>query len=289
MDSGEELQKLIETGLEIKNEISKLHENWPISFEHPNQNIRYHQTEQSFKAVVDKVLMKIRRWYNQIMIDVLPLTLYDKDYLYKLFKKTESAAYMQSFYIRLKGDHWIEEIHDSNIDLLKYDFPYSIDETIKLLESAPNVVKSSFALIPAKKLQIEPHTAFILMWMNKAIPELDDISNTIKDVFKQFGIKAERSDDVEHSDKITDLILSKISSAEFIIADLTGERPNVYYEIGYAHAIGKRPILFRKSGTHLHFDLSVHNIPEYANITELKQKLIKRIEAMLGRETNEFK
>lgn len=284
MDSRETLQLLIDTGLQIKNEIIKLHETWPISAEHPDQNIRYHQTDISFKADVDKIVLKIRRWYNQIMIDVLPLTLYDRDYLYKLFKKTESAAYLKSFYLRLKGEHWIEETHDTSINIIRHEFPFCIDETIKLLESTPNVVKSSIALLPSKKLQIEPHTAFIIMRMDKTIPELEDISNTIKDVCQQFGIKAERADDVEHSDKITDLILSKISSAEFIIADLSGERPNVYYEIGYAHAIGKRPILYRKGGTNLHFDLSVHNVPEYSNITELKKMLTIRFEAILGKE-----
>lgn len=31
------------------------------------------------------------------------------------------------------------------------------------------------------------------------------------------------------------------------------------------------------------FDLSVHNVPEYKNITELKELLTKRFEAILGR------
>lgn len=126
-------------------------------------------------------------------------------------------------------------------------------------------------------------TAFVLMAMDPNIYELEDVYHTIKDVCASFGINAYRADEIEHQDRITDMILSEIESCEFLIADLSYERPNVYYEIGYAHALDKRPILYRRTGTRLHFDLAVHNVPEYKNVTELKELLNKRFEAILGR------
>jgi hypothetical protein len=130
---------------------------------------------------------------------------------------------------------------------------------------------------------VNKNTAFIMMPIDPTNHELEDVNNTIKDVCRLFQLTALRADEIQHQESITDVVLRHIRESEFLIADLSYERPNVYYEIGYAHALGKRPILYRKTSTKLHFDLLVHNVPEYKNMSDLKEQMTARFEAILGR------
>jgi nucleoside 2-deoxyribosyltransferase len=162
----------------------------------------------------------------------------------------------------------------------------NVRDLLNDLATAHGIPAPSTAPIPSQEIPERAsnrNTAFIVMAMDPNDHSLTDVCNTIKEACKEFGIEAYRADDIEHQDRITDKVLEHIASAEFIIADLTYERQNVYYEIGYAHALRKRPILVRKAGTTLHFDLSVHNAPEYRNNTDLRAILLKRFEAILGR------
>jgi nucleoside 2-deoxyribosyltransferase len=119
--------------------------------------------------------------------------------------------------------------------------------------------------------------------MDKSQLELTDVVDTVKQVFEQFEIEAVRADDIEHEGMITTRILGEIETAEFLLADLTGERPNVYYEVGYAHALKRRVILFRKTGTGLHFDLAGYNCPEYENLRDFREMLTRRLEHATNR------
>lgn len=165
--------------------------------------------------------------------------------------------------------------------------PTHIIGTVLNLPTAHGLMWPTNSIAPSEGIDrksVKINTAFVLMAIDPSKPELVDVYAAIKDICKEFGITAYRADEIQHQDRITDRILQEIETCEYLIADLSYERPNVYYEVGYAHAMNKKPILYRRSDTRLHFDLQVHNVPEYKNATELRDHLRLRFSAILGRD-----
>ena len=117
--------------------------------------------------------------------------------------------------------------------------------------------------------------------------ELVDVLEAIKSGAKECSITAERIDDDERNERITDRILEAIRKAQFVIVDLTNERPNVYFEAGYAHALGKVPIYVARAGTHRHFDIQDYPIIMFRNMKELREGIAKRLMALITRQTKE--
>ncbi len=126
----------------------------------------------------------------------------------------------------------------------------------------------------------QPNYAFVMMAMSTADPSIVDVHEAIKRACGSIGIVAERGDDSEFTGPITQKILGSIRISEFVIADLTHERPNVYYEVGYADALGKSVILVAREGTNVHFDLQGMKILYYPNLHHLEEKLKRVIGAL---------
>jgi hypothetical protein len=99
------------------------------------------------------------------------------------------------------------------------------------------------------------------------------VYRAIKDECRKLKLNAIRVDDKVGSGLIIKDILTLIEQAEFLICDLTQERPNVYYELGYAHAagnLGSNILLLAKQGTTLHFDISPLRVHFYRNPSHVR-------------------
>lgn len=118
-----------------------------------------------------------------------------------------------------------------------------------------------------------------------------DISSDISDAFQairrsceKVSLDAFRIDDQVGSGPIPNRILREIEEAEFLVFDLSVERPNVYYELGYAHGVGNRAediLLIAKLGTNIHFDIAHLNIHFYQSTTELERDLPEKFRKMI--------
>ncbi len=64
-----------------------------------------------------------------------------------------------------------------------------------------------------------------------------------------------RLDESRPAGRITDRLLGEIQSATLCVVDVTGNRPNVMWELGYAMALGKPTILVTQNLSDLPFDI----------------------------------
>ena len=83
--------------------------------------------------------------------------------------------------------------------------------------------------------------AFVIMPFDaEARPVYQDF---IRPTLVNLGFDVSRADDLLNQQNILADILSSIASTDLIIVDLTDSNPNVYYELGLAHALNKPTIL----------------------------------------------
>ena len=77
----------------------------------------------------------------------------------------------------------------------------------------------------------------------------------IKPVCARLGLQAERADEVFGDQPIIEDIGESINSSQVIVADVTGRNPNVMYEIGIAHTVGRPVLIATQSMDDVPFDL----------------------------------
>jgi hypothetical protein len=167
-------------------------------------------------------------------------------------------------------------------DQIKADEFQKNECTERLIKEAKLDLASSQSLSLLQKsfLPEKDQVFAIMMFNNNKIDSAYE--GVVKPVFEQFGLPIIRVDEILNSGKISEQILELISTSKFIYSDLTGARPNCYYETGFAHAMGKEIILTCHKSETIHFDLSGHRFIVWETESELRKELTKRVQALVS-------
>jgi hypothetical protein len=122
---------------------------------------------------------------------------------------------------------------------------------------------------------------FVLMPFKQ---EFNDIYKYgIKGAAEDVGAYTERVDEQDFTGGILDRVYNQINKADVIVADMTGQNPNVFYEVGYAHALNKIVLLLTQNSDDIPFDLKHRpHIVYGGQIEPLRSKLAQKLRWAIG-------
>jgi hypothetical protein len=107
------------------------------------------------------------------------------------------------------------------------------------------------------------------------------VYQAIQQASQQCRMRCERADNIWNESAVIQDVFGLIFRSHIVVCDFTGKNPNVFYEAGIAHTLGKHVIPITQSADDIPFDLRHHRYLLYLNNGEglavLQQKLADRI------------
>lgn len=119
-------------------------------------------------------------------------------------------------------------------------------ETITEVKLAPSAFR-----FPTEVPRDDNLVAVMMPFESRFNPVYDALKSAVDDA----GFDCHRADDIWEADHIMDDVIGLIWRARAVIADLSAKNPNVFYETGIAHSLGRDVILIAQSIEDVPFDL----------------------------------
>jgi hypothetical protein len=170
---------------------------------------------------------------------------------------------------------------------LLYNLRMALDLSLTFLASVDRsrcmVVEPLFGLV---ERPVEGLDVFVLMpFKADMLPVYED---HIKPTCASMGLTVQRADDFFTAHSVVQDVWNAIVSARSIVADCTDRNPNVFYEIGLAHTIGKPTVLLTQRAEDIPFDLRHLRYIEYQltprGMKEFETKFKQTVQTVLSAE-----
>jgi len=227
-------------------------------------------------VIVRNIAMISRIAEDYRFINVVPVFIYtDRTELTIRLQASGAAADVIEF--RLKR---------SDIALRDYyAHPGVYDETL-INNSSRDVFHTTIGKLIEKYRNsptIDPYLVSVMMSFNPSNKKLDDYYDAMDAAVRGVAAhyRCKRVDKVPGSPKIAAEFRGLIASSRCAIVDLTENKQNVYYELGYIQAIHKTCVITAEAGTQPFFYPREHKIIFYASARELRGLLAVELAGLL--------
>ncbi len=115
-------------------------------------------------------------------------------------------------------------------------------------------------------------------------PNFMPVYAALQEVAAVCGLRCRRADDIWENPTVIQDVVSLIDKSRIVICDCTGRNPNVFYEAGIAHTLGREVILITQNEEDIPFDLRHLRYVRYLNnaegLTQLSKQLQQRFKTL---------
>lgn len=112
-------------------------------------------------------------------------------------------------------------------------------------------------------------------------PDFDDVYQALKNLCQNMNLECKKADDIWEDSTVIQDIFSLIYRSKIVICDFSQKNPNVFYEAGIAHALGREVIPIVQNTEDIPFDLRHHRYIQYLNNDEGRQRLVAAIKGRI--------
>lgn len=215
-----------------------------------------------------------------------------------LFITASFIQYFIKIILYKKNEHTEEELYSRGYSLIREHLEHEISNLQKkLINSGKDWESTNHLPLSAQKkeyddgpvqitnfikrfgltendMTIDKKMVFFLTPFSK---ESMDTYLSTKEICSECGLNLYRGDEeFTHKDILTNIV-KYIVQARIIIANIDGKNPNVFYELGIAHSLGKPTILISRTLENTPFDIQQNRIIFFTNSEDLKAKLSKEL------------
>ena len=171
-----------------------------------------------------------------------------------------------------------KDIYDQELRRLRGSSAPTADDYETLNQLSTDMSHYATEVVSLAERLVVPRGVFTIMSFKE---EFRDVYDSYKQVCEALGFEVpDRTDESASGERIIPRIETGIRQSAFVLADVTESSPNVFYEVGFARALGKDVILTARKGTELPFDVrDIPTIP-WASQKDLKHQLKKRLEGL---------